>query len=87
MQDVEVIPFVDGTSQAIARILSKLNIKTVQRPQSWKWKVQHSLKDITNAQHELGVVYELSCHDCDRTYVGETGRVLSKRIAEHEAGV
>ena len=33
------------------------------------------------------MVYEVPCHDCDYDYVGETGRTLKKRLAEHKQAV
>ena len=81
------IPFVDGTSQAIARILSELGIKTIQRPRTWKWALQRRLKDATDETKKPGLVYKLECNDCDLTYIGETGRNLPTRIKEHKAGV
>ena len=35
-------------------------------------------------EEKCGVVYELSCKDCDSVYIGETGRWLSDRIKEHK---
>ena len=34
-----------------------------------------------------GVVYEQRCGDCERVYVGETGRKASTRKKEHEKDV
>jgi hypothetical protein len=34
-----------------------------------------------------GVVYGIPCCDCDHVYVGETGRTLKVRIAEHKQAV
>ena len=59
----------------------------MQLPRSWKWTIQHQLKDATDQSLKSGVVYELTCNDCDVTYVGETARNLGKRVSEHRAGV
>lgn len=29
------------------------------------------------------VIYKIPCHDCDKCYIGQTGRYLFQRIAEH----
>ena len=29
------------------------------------------------------VVYKISCNNCDASYVGQTGRLLSTRVKEH----
>jgi hypothetical protein len=36
---------------------------------------------------ERGLVYLIECRDCDKGYVGETGRCLSSRLVEHKADV
>ena len=36
---------------------------------------------------KLGVVYQLTCLECNAIYIGETGRTLSIRIKEHMAGL
>ena len=36
---------------------------------------------------KLGVVYQLTCLDCNAIYIGETGRTLSIRVKEHVAGM
>ena len=32
-----------------------------------------------------GVVYKVSCKDCDKYYIGQTGRLLAVRLNEHKA--
>ena len=40
-------------------------------------------KDVHPHTSKNNVVYKISCNDCDATYVGQTGRKLKTRIAEH----
>ena len=35
-------------------------------------------------ENKKGVIYCIPCKDCDRVYIGETGRTLSVRQAEHK---
>jgi len=41
------------------------------------------LKDLPNSS-QMNVVYKLNCMDCNASYVGQTGRLLKTRIAEHK---
>ena len=43
------------------------------------------VKDAVEAGKRSGVVYEIECETCDRTYVGETGRSVEKRVKEHRS--
>ena len=41
-------------------------------------------KDPLDPSEQCGVVYESDCDVCGEVYVGETGRYLGERIAEHQ---
>ena len=82
-----VMPFVDGVTQPLQWVLKPLNIRVVGKPATWKWCLQHLLKDSSNRDEEPGVVYRLTCNDCDQTYIGETGRTAIKRAKEHASYV
>ena len=40
-------------------------------------------KDKTPDDKKCGVVYRITCPDCQDTYVGETGRALQTRMKDH----
>ena len=40
-------------------------------------------KDVLLIESKKNVVYQISCNDCDTTYVGQTGRKLKIRVSEH----
>lgn len=47
-----------------------------------KNKLSH-LKDKIPTLKKSNVVYQISCLDCNKTYIGETSRNLETRINEH----
>ena len=40
-------------------------------------------KDKVDKQKKAGVVYKIPCNQCEKVYIGETGRQLGTRITEH----
>ena len=77
------MPFVDGVTQPLQRVLKPLNNRVVVKPATWKWCLQHLLKDSSDRDEEPSGVYRLTCNDCDQTYIGETGRTAITRAKEH----
>ena len=52
--------------------------------------LRQALTRVKTARPELrkkNVVYEVLCKDCERSYIGETGRNLQIRLTEHKAAV
>ena len=41
-------------------------------------------KDPVPAHQQEGVVYKISCSDCSKSYIGQTGRTLAQRVKEHQ---
>ena len=80
------IPYIHDLSQSICRVLSPLIIKVTVRPfQTLKQELVH-LKDPVPEKQRKGVMYSTaspaaSAHGC--TYIGQTGRTLDHRLAEH----
>ena len=44
-------------------------------------------KDDLPSSQTPGVVYALGCTECERVYIGETGRTAEQRVKEHNAHV
>ena len=78
---------VKGTTEAIQRVLKGYNITTAVRPNTTLRKLLVSPKDKVPKEKQCGVVYEVPCHNCDKTYIGETGRQLGTRVEEHKKEV
>ena len=73
-----------GLSEPVAQVLRPLSINVEHRAEPWKWRVCRNIKDPLQANKRKGVVYMIKCEDCGSVYVGETGRALADRRAEHE---
>lgn len=82
------IPYIPNLSERIAKTLHdtnsnlKIAYKPVQKLASFFSKMKTKIK---NAPH-TGVIYKLDCQNtnCDKTYIGETGRDVKTRIKEHQ---
>ena len=44
-------------------------------------------KDKIPIKDKTDVVYKMYCNDCDRKYIGETGRNLTTRLSEHQRDI
>ena len=72
-------------SEHIRRILRKVCVGVAFKPNSWKWKIRDGVKDKEEEGQRTGLVYEIKCGDCEKCYIGETGRNPDKRVKEHHA--
>ena len=42
------------------------------------------VKPKVSPEDNKGVIYHIPCQDCDKSYIGETGRTLKVRLTEHK---
>ena len=77
-----ILPYVQGTTEHISRILSKHNIKVIAKPQRKIAQLLPNPKD-RRPRLETSGVYKIPC-SCGKAYIGETGRKISTRIKEHQ---
>ena len=67
--------------------MRKHGIATAMRPHSTLRKALVHPKDKIQKEDKCGVVYRVPCKNCDKVYIGETGRKLGTRIGEHQKDV
>ena len=83
-----VLPYVQGISEKIGRILRQQEIKVAYKP----LKTVNSLFPRPKSQNDVdrprsGVVYKINCTNCNFVYYGQTERPLKTRITEHKRAV
>ena len=80
-----IILYVEGLSEAISRVLCKVEVKTALVSNAWRGKLTGKVKDKIDVLDHPGVVYKIGCHTCTKAYIGETGRTAKVRGKEHNA--
>lgn len=81
------VPYIKNISESAARILKKGGVSVAHKPSNTLRMNLMRVKDKRDVSDNAGVVYSIPCQDCDKKYVGETGRLLGTRIAEHKKDV
>ena len=78
-----VLPFINGVTQPLTRILRKHDIQVVNKPLKTLQQEFPSPKFRPSIEHQPNVVYKIPCADCDWCYIGETGRCFETHKKEH----
>ncbi|BHF60103.1 hypothetical protein SprV_0100306400 [Sparganum proliferum] len=81
------LPYVMNVSEAVGRLLAPLGVGIAHRPEATIRRLVMKPKDPLPRQETSGVVYRIWCSCGESNYVGETGRQLRTRMAEHAAAV
>ena len=77
------IPYIQGVSEAVTRILSDINVQVHMKPFRTLRRILSHPKDRIPDDDKFSVVYKINCCDYDASYVGETGRALKTCVSEH----
>ena len=81
---VAVIPYVQGVSDRVKRVLKQNNVKAVFKPTTTLASIFKKPKDRPPMDKVTGVVYKVECKDCTFSYVGESKRCWASRSVEHD---
>jgi hypothetical protein len=82
-----VLPYVEKVSETVARVLRKHNVSVTMRPVKTLKRILVHPKDKQEKEETTECVYRIPCGNCDKTYVGETGRKFGVRLKEHKTEV
>ena len=69
------LPYIKGRSEEVQRRSRGLNVRVTFKS---LWDLLTKVKTPTPKEKRTGVVYEMPCLDCNRVYIGETGRSCRK---------
>ena len=75
---------VEGVAQKLKRAFLKHNVATALRPTNTLKKILVHPKDKNDITETSDGVYDIPCKGCDKSYIGETGRLFGTRLQEHQ---
>ena len=79
-----VIPYVEGLSEKASRVFKKHGYATAMKPHTTLRQLLVHPKDKRNPRQTTDIVYEIPCHGCPKSYIGESGRLLDTRLNKHK---
>ena len=77
------LPYIGGVTEPISRLIRKSGVAAHAKPHTTIRSILVAPKDKDHPQDKFGVVYQLTCQDCEASYIGETERALKQRLKEH----
>lgn len=80
------IPYVQYLSNSLSVILKeKNNFEIAKKAENTvKKNFFSTIKTKTPPMSKSGIIYEIPCNECHKTYIGQSGRYLKTRVKEHE---
>ena len=87
MRATITLPYIQGLSEPIKRLLSHLDIQVRLRANTTLRSMLMRPKDPVPQEERVGVVYKIPCRDCTKTYVRQSGRTLAMKLKVHQRAV
>ena len=83
-----VLPYVQGLSEKIGRVLKQQKVKVAYKPQLTINNLFPCPKELdVSDRQKSGIVYKIHCTQCNFVYYGQTERSLKIQIVEHKKAV
>ena len=81
------IPYVEGVSERVHRVMKKYGVATAMRPYTTLRRLLVHSKHKVEFTEQCELVYQTPCKDCGAEYIREIGRLLKPRLDEHRKDV
>ena len=81
------IPYVEGVSERVHRVLKKYGVATAMRPHTTLRRLLAHPKDKVELEEQGELVYQIPCKNCGAAYIGETGSLLKTRLEDNRKDV
>lgn len=84
-----VLPYIQGLTHKLIVLFSKNNndLKIAQYNLLTNKKLFTTNKDPIPLEHKHDVVYEITCQNCNLSYIGQTSQTIKQRITLHKSDV
>ena len=82
-----VVPYIQGVTEPIKRILSNCNTKVALKPYLTLGHIFAKPKDPIPTNQKTHAVYSIPCNDCEKEYLGQSKRQFGTRLKEHQKAV
>jgi hypothetical protein len=77
------LPYIQNVSEAASRLFKEANLKVAHKPVKYLGSHLSRLKDPVDTMEKNNVIYSVPCLNCEKRYIGETGKMLKNRLHEH----
>ena len=74
------LPYIKGLSEELQRIFRSHGVSTYHKPFNTLRSLLVKPKDKPVKEKKCGTIYSVSCENCQKEYVGESGRTLGIRF-------
>ena len=81
-----ILPYIRRMAERLARICTRKGARPVFRHMATLRTVLTHVKG-KHRNADKGIVYQIPCGDCEKSYIGETGRPFIVRMNEHRCAV
>ena len=75
-----IVPYIQGITETIKRILINCNIKVALKPYLTLGHIFAKSKDPVKTNQKTHAVYSIPCGDCEKEYLGQSKRQFGTRL-------